>query len=58
MLRKRRAQSILEYVIVLTVIITAIIVAANQFIKPAVNRSLESVETSVRSAVNNLPGVD
>lgn len=35
---KRAGQSTLEYVIVLTAIVAAILFAASQFIKPSVNR--------------------
>lgn len=54
---KRQGQSILEYVIVLTVIVTAIIIAANSFVKPAVESSMNKVGQSVESATDKLPGV-
>jgi len=55
---KKKGQSILEYVIVLTVIVAAIAYAASQFIKPAVQRALEDSNASIRNATGRLPGAN
>lgn len=54
-MRNRKGQSILEYVIVLTVVIAAIAVGASQFIKPAVNSSVQNVGTTITNAAARLP---
>jgi uncharacterized protein (UPF0333 family) len=53
MLRKR-GQSTLEYVLVLTAIIAAVIVAANSFIKPRVEDSLNHVTSQMNSQVHRI----
>lgn len=55
-MRNRKGQSILEYVIVLTVIVAAVAVAATQFIKPAVNNSISNVGNTITDAASRLPG--
>lgn len=57
MQREKRGQSILEYVIVLTVIVAAIILAAQNFIRPAVTATLTNASTSMTNAAGRLPGV-
>ena len=54
-MRRKRGQSILEYVIILTVIVAAIAVAATQFIKPAVEKGLEDSQRSIQGATERLP---
>ncbi|HLD82481.1 MAG TPA: hypothetical protein VI976_00840 [Candidatus Omnitrophota bacterium] len=54
MFKKRRAQSTLEYVLVLTAIIAAIIVGAMKFVKPKVESSLEHVSSEMENAVNKI----
>ena len=49
-----KAQSILEYVIVLTVIIAAIIFAATKFIKPAAEKAMEDAATAITDATGKL----
>ena len=52
---KKKGQSILEYVIVLTVIVAAIAFAAVKFIKPAVNNAINETSGTINGAVNQLP---
>ena len=51
---KRRAQSTLEYVIILTAIVAAIIFAATKFIKPKVESSMSHVATEMDNAVGKI----
>ena len=55
MVKQRRGQSILEYVIILTVIVAAIAYAASKFIQPAVRTSLEDASNSITNATGKLP---
>ena len=55
-MRRRKGQSILEYVIVLTVIVAAIAYAASSFIKRAVQNALVDASTSITNATGRLPG--
>ena len=50
----RKAQSTLEYVLVLTAIIAAVIFAASMFIKPKVQSSLEHVSNQMESQVKKI----
>jgi hypothetical protein len=54
-MRNKKGQSILEYVIVLTVIIAAIATAANTVIKNAVNKNVQDVGGSLEAASGRLP---
>lgn len=54
-MRGKRGQSILEYVIVLTVIVVAVAVAANTIIKPAVNTGLDNAAKTISKATGQLP---
>lgn len=54
MFRVKKAQSTLEYVIVLTAIIGVIIWAAAQLIKPAVNTSYTNVKESIENTAGKL----
>jgi hypothetical protein len=51
----KRGQSVLEYVIVLTVIIAAVIGVAATAIKPAVEGSVNKAGTSITTATTRLP---
>jgi len=55
-MRNKRGQSILEYVIVLTVIVAAIAIAANSVLKPAVSTGVNNTAKSIEDATNRLPG--
>ncbi len=55
MRKEKKGQSILEYVIVLTVIVAAIAVAATTLIKPSVNRAFTDVAGTINAATNRLP---
>ena len=52
---KKKGQSILEYVIVLTVIVAAIAFAAVKFITPAVKGAINETSGTINGAVNRLP---
>jgi uncharacterized protein (UPF0333 family) len=54
MLRAKRAQSTLEYVIVFTVIVAAVIVAANGVIRQRVQGMLTHAATQAEAAVNHI----
>ncbi|MDP3042655.1 MAG: hypothetical protein Q8N62_08065 [Candidatus Omnitrophota bacterium] len=54
-MRKKKGQSILEYVIVLTVIIVAVAVAAKTFIAQGVNKGLEDAKKTIEYATGQLP---
>jgi len=55
MLEKKRGQSILEYIIVLTAIIAVVIVAATAVIKPAVDKAMNEAAQTIENAANKLP---
>jgi uncharacterized protein YpmB len=57
-MRCKKGQSILEYVIVLTVIVAAIALFASQALKPAINQALSSSAGSIKGAVARLPGAN
>jgi hypothetical protein len=54
-MRRRKGQSVLEYVIVLTAIVAAIAYAATKFIGPAVKTALEDSAGSMETATGKLP---
>lgn len=54
-MRRKKGQSILEYVIILTVIVAAIAVAAGTLIKPAVNKAVDDSAKTIESATRRLP---
>jgi Flp pilus assembly pilin Flp len=54
-MRNRKGQSILEYVIILTVIVAAIALAAGTMIKPSVNRAMSDVGGTINGATGRLP---
>jgi len=49
-----RGQSTLEYLLVIAAVLAAVIVAASQFMKPAVNKMLEDSKTTIESASGKL----
>lgn len=53
-MRSKKGQSILEYVIVLTVIVAAIAYAATQFIKPAIKKGFENSQSTIETATGKL----
>ncbi|MBU1998970.1 MAG: hypothetical protein ABIG46_00670 [Candidatus Omnitrophota bacterium] len=53
-MKKRRGQSTLEYVLVLTAIVGAIILAATKFVKPRVEASLDHVTGEMNDQVNKI----
>ena len=54
---RRKGQSILEYVIVLTAIVAAIVAAASTIIKPAVDGALGNAKSSIVGSTAKLPGI-
>ena len=54
-MRRKKGQSILEYVIVLTVIVAAIALAAGALIRPAINRAMTDAANTINQATNRLP---
>ncbi|MGE5309363.1 MAG: hypothetical protein ACM3OC_09780 [Deltaproteobacteria bacterium] len=54
---RKKGQSILEYVIVLTVIVAAIALMASQTIKPAVEKGMTDSSNAIQSATGKLTGV-
>lgn len=54
-MRRKKGQSILEYVIVLTAIIAAIVVAAITLIKPAVSNAINDAAGTINAATKRLP---
>ncbi|MDD5080353.1 MAG: hypothetical protein PHH68_08570 [Candidatus Omnitrophica bacterium] len=55
-MHSKRGQSILEYVIVLTVIVAGIAIAANSFLKKAVEDGVNNTAKSITTATGKLPG--
>lgn len=55
MLRNRKGQNILEYVIVLTAIIAVIIIAAAGPIKDAVTKAMDDAAESIKTSTGKLP---
>lgn len=53
-MRKRKAQSTLEYVIVLTAIVAAIILAATKFIQPRVENSLDTITQKMTDQIGKV----
>lgn len=54
MITSRKAQSTLEYILVFTAIIGAILVAANTIIKPRVTEMVDHVSTEAVNAVSHV----
>ncbi len=54
MLMSKKAQSTLEYIIIFTAIVGAILLAANQIIKPKVQSMLEHVSNQAETAVKHV----
>ena len=54
MLMSKKAQSTLEYIIIFTAIVGAILLAANTFIKPKMESILEHVATEAETAVKHV----
>ena len=55
MMYSKKAQSILEYMIVLTTVVAAISYAARNHIAPAVEEIFNSAATTMESAASRLP---
>jgi len=54
-MRRRKGQSILEYVIVLTAIIAAIAFVAARMIAPAVQQTGKEMQGTIQGAATHLP---
>jgi uncharacterized protein (UPF0333 family) len=55
-MRNKRGQSILEYIIVLTVVVAAILYGANQYLKGTVETGVSDASNAVADATGRLPG--
>ena len=55
-LLNRKGQSTLEYVIIWTAIIAAILVAANTFLKPAIEGAVGTTSAKITEEVDDLVG--
>lgn len=53
-MRRRKGQSILEYVIIFAAIVAAVIFAATKFIKPAVERGMEDTAGAMTTSTGRL----
>ena len=54
MFRQRKAQGTLEYIIVFTVIVAAILLASNTFIRDRINNMLNHSTQQAENAVNKI----
>lgn len=54
-MRGKKGQSVLEYVIVVTAIVAAVILAARTVIGPAVTTAMGNAATSITNATARLP---
>ena len=52
--KNKKAQSILEYIIVLTAIVGLIIYAATNWIQPAVEKSLDEANTAIGNVADEI----
>jgi Flp pilus assembly pilin Flp len=52
---KKSSQSTLEYLLIITIIIVAIIIGVTTFIGPAVEHMLNRTANSINTAADNLP---
>lgn len=55
--RKKRGQSMLEYVLLVTVIILVVIYAANNVLKPRVTRQVDEAGNLMTNAINSFTTV-
>ena len=56
-MKRRKGQSILEYVIIFAAIVAAVIFAATKFIKPAVETGMEDAAGAMETATGRLSSV-
>ncbi len=54
MIKSRRSQATLEYVIVLTAIVSAIIFSADRYLKPAVEKMLQKAANVIEKSAEKL----
>lgn len=57
-MRCKKGQSILEYVIILTVIVAAIAYFSASTIKPAIQNAMKSSQGAIQNAASQLPGAN
>ena len=53
-MERKKGQSTMEYVIVFTVIVAAIILAASQYVKPSVMGSISHVSSEMEAGVSKI----
>lgn len=51
-MRRKKGQSILEYVLVFTIIVVAIALAANNVLKPAIDGAINGTSTLITNATS------
>ncbi len=56
-MKKRKGQSILEYVIIFAAIVAAVIVGARTLIKPAVEQGMTDTATAMKTATGKLTSI-
>jgi uncharacterized protein (UPF0333 family) len=56
-MKRRKGQSILEYVIIFAVIVAGIIYAATKFIKPAVEQGMNDTAKAMESATARIKNI-
>lgn len=54
MMRGRKGQSTLEYILVLAAVLVAVIVAANTLIRPAVDKGMTDASDTMKAATGRL----
>ena len=56
-MRRRKGQSILEYVIIFAVVVAGVIFAATKFIKPAVEKGMEDTAGAMTTATERIKNI-
>jgi hypothetical protein len=49
-----KAQSLMEYIIIVVAIVTVIIIVAKQFIQPAVQQSINDTQTAIEKVADKI----
>ncbi|MBU0504002.1 MAG: hypothetical protein ABH882_02070 [Candidatus Omnitrophota bacterium] len=56
-MKKRRGQSILEYVIIFAAVVAAVILGARTLIKPAVEQGMKDTASAMNTATGKLTNI-